>query len=239
MLHRHPIRPPPIHTQVSAATGIITTLSGIPNTCSYAGNGVPAVAVRYYNPRSISISPIDGSLIIADSSNYIVRRIAPVAKTGTVTTVAGQPGLSAAPFGDGGPATSAVLAFPVLINANAGDGSIFIASTGGQNVIRRVFQPPPVTFSPPPPRPPSPPFVSIPGTIFTFAGSGPPNSAPLQEEQVANLISLSKPQGVLVLPDGAVLIADALLKVVLKVAAGTNIVSIFAGTYGESGYAGQ
>lgn len=235
-------RPPHACAQVSSATGTITTLSGIPNLCNgFAGNGVPAVAAKYSYPRSISISSVDVSITIADTGNYLVRKIVPISKTGIVTTVAGQPGQFVA-SGDGGPATSAVLASPTIVHANVGDGgNTYVAcADGAQSTIRMVtYQPLPVPLSPPPPRPPSPAFTTTPGSIFTFAGSAPSSAVPLQEEQLANLIGLSKPQGVAVLPDGSVLIADANLKLVLKVAAGTNVVSLFAGTYGESGYAGK
>ena len=81
-------------------------------------------------PEGLAAGP-DGSLVVADSTADVVRRIAP---NGTTTIVAGT---GVAGFaGDGGAATAARLNHPADV-ALAVDGSILIADEGN-NRIRRV-----------------------------------------------------------------------------------------------------
>lgn len=109
-----------------APGGIITTLAG--TTAGFAGDGGPATAARFNSPEGLARAA-DGALIVADTGNHRVRRIAP---SGTVTTIAGgAPGFS----GDGGPATSAQLTSPRGL-AVMPDGSILIADVGNARVRR-------------------------------------------------------------------------------------------------------
>ncbi|HPZ42770.1 MAG TPA: S-layer homology domain-containing protein [Bacillota bacterium] len=104
-------------------------LSG-PNAISggYSGDGGPASEARLNYPRSIDLGP-DGSLYIADTFNYRVRR---VDTSGIITTVAGTGGDGFS--GDGGPAIDAQVA-PISVEVSS-DGSLFIAD--GSMRIRRV-----------------------------------------------------------------------------------------------------
>jgi sugar lactone lactonase YvrE len=85
-----------------------------------------------------------GNLYIADCWNHRIRKVSP---DGTITTVAGTgtPGFA----GDGGPASSALLAYPHGVKADTA-GNLYIADTNNQRIRR----------------------VSPNGIITTVAGSG-------------------------------------------------------------------
>jgi RHS repeat-associated protein len=120
--------------------GRITIVLGnlpAPN-CGYAGDGGPASAARIANwtgafgpplQQGLAVGP-DGSLYIADTNNYRVRRIGP---DGIINTVAGN-GLTDCDVrysdcGDGGPAVQAQLHSPVDV-AIGPDGTVYISDLG-------------------------------------------------------------------------------------------------------------
>ena len=99
--------------------GIITTFAGT-GAAGFSGDGGPALLAQFTTITSLAMGP-DGSLYIADQSNFRVRRVSP---DGIVDTVAGT---GAGDFsGDGGPAIRAGLADPRGI-AVGQDGSLYIA----------------------------------------------------------------------------------------------------------------
>ena len=107
--------------------GTITTAAG-DGTAGLSGDGGPATSARLNDPRELSLLS-DGSVLIADTGNSRIRRLAP---DGVITTIAGTgPGFA----GDGGPATSAALNAPTG-TATLPDGSILIADTGNDRVRR-------------------------------------------------------------------------------------------------------
>ena len=128
------------------AAGIITTVAGNGFAAgggygNYGGDGGPATEAELSFPTGIAVDAI-GNLYIADSANYVIRK---VNSAGTISTVAGNVTIICSypncvyPIpnnGDGGPATSAALGFPRGV-AVAPDGSLYIADTE-DNVIRRV-----------------------------------------------------------------------------------------------------
>lgn len=97
-------------------TGIITTVAG-GNTSNYSGDGGPATAAGLNLPFGVAVDEA-GSLYIADSRNYRIRKVTP---DGTITTIAGTgaPGFS----GDGGPAASAAIG--TLRAVAVGNGGIY------------------------------------------------------------------------------------------------------------------
>ncbi len=107
--------------------GIITTVAGV-GTPGYSGDGGPATAA-HLNLYGVALGP-DNTLYIADIVNNRVRRVGP---DGIITTVAGvgTPGYS----GDGGPATAAMLNWPVGV-ALGPDGDLYIACIN--RLIRRL-----------------------------------------------------------------------------------------------------
>lgn len=105
----------------------------------YSGDGGPAVHARLNTPTGVAVDA-QGNLYIADSGNNVIRRVD--AKTGIITTVAGNYADTVANggvggySGDGGPATSAQLNDPQGVAVD-GAGDLFIADTFN-NAIREV-----------------------------------------------------------------------------------------------------
>ncbi|MBT9333116.1 Ig-like domain repeat protein, partial [Paracidobacterium acidisoli] len=95
--------------RVDALTGVITTVAGTVQTgCPSApcGDGQQATSAFLSSPSSVAVDAA-GDLYIADSGDYVVRKVA--AQTGIISTVAGSYTQSSTGIGagDGGPATSA------------------------------------------------------------------------------------------------------------------------------------
>ena len=176
----------------------ITTVAGT-GGCGYGGDGGPATAASLKAPQGLAIDT-SGNLYVADTGNCVVRKIS---TTGTITTIAGTVGLcfGASPFGDGGPATSAVLNLPYGVAVD-GVGNLYIADSGNCR-IRKVAS----------------------GTITTYAGS---NACGYSGDGgSATAATLSGPQGVGVDAGGTVYIADTGNCLVRKVFGGT--ISLVAG----------
>ena len=117
--------------RVDAGTGVITTVAGT-GVAGFSGDEGPGTSARVQYPQGIAVDA-DGHLFIADHTNCRIRRVA--AGTGVITTVAGNgmQGFS----GDGGPATSAQLAFPNGVAVDNVGGHLFIADYSNHR-IRRV-----------------------------------------------------------------------------------------------------
>ncbi len=108
-------------------TSMVDTFAGMAGVAGSAdGKGS---AARFNSPRGIATAP-DGSLLVADSGNHTIRRIA---ADGTVTTIAGVAGVAGS---DDGPARTAHLNTPSGIDVDA-RGAIYVSDTGN-NVIRMI-----------------------------------------------------------------------------------------------------
>ncbi len=124
--------------KVSAATGIISTVAGNGVTCSNpmasCGDGGAATSANLNSPGKLALDAA-GNLYIADRADYRIRVVS--AATGVISTVAGTGGVCTAGFtcGDGGAATSAMLATPNAIALDAA-GDLLIATADQQ--IRKV-----------------------------------------------------------------------------------------------------
>jgi DNA-binding beta-propeller fold protein YncE len=106
--------------------GIITTIAGSGRE-GFSGDGGPATRARLANPTAVAIEP-DGGVLVADTYNNRVRRIAP---TGTIVTVAGA---GARAFGgDGGLATEAQLSQPRAV-LPFGTGGFLVADSENHRV---------------------------------------------------------------------------------------------------------
>ncbi|MET7391783.1 hypothetical protein ACFYPT_42285 [Streptomyces sp. NPDC005529] len=110
------------------ADGIITTLAGTGEP-GYGGDGGPAHQALLQYPRAVAVGP-DGTVYIADASNYRIRRIG---ADGIITTLAGtgEPGYG----GDGGPAHQALLRPPLAVAVGL-DGTAYIADASNYRVRR-------------------------------------------------------------------------------------------------------
>jgi len=109
--------------------GSISTVAGT-GVCGYSGDGEPATHAQLARPRGVFVDA-DGSVFVGDTENHRVRKVTP---DGTIRTVAGNG--TEGYGGDGGPATSAQLAWPRGVVVDA-EGGLFIADCGN-SVIRRV-----------------------------------------------------------------------------------------------------
>ena len=99
---------------------IISTVAGT-GTRGFSGDGGPGTSARLDYPYGVAVDG-GGNVLIADYFNHRIRWLA--AGTGVITTVAGNGvgGFS----GDGGPATSASLAYPTGVAVDGG-GNVLIA----------------------------------------------------------------------------------------------------------------
>jgi sugar lactone lactonase YvrE len=120
-------------------SGVVTTLAGVAGQAGSA-DGTGAFA-RFNSPYGLAVDSA-GNVYVGDSSNQTIRKITP---SGTVTTLAGYPGLAGHADGTG---AAARFYWPVGV-ALDGQGNLFVADAGN-HTIRRV------TGS---------------GTVTTFAGS--------------------------------------------------------------------
>ena len=125
---------------VTANTGIVITVAGS-GACAtgmlnvsvcqggFGGDGGPAKNAILNHAEAVALDA-DGNLYIADTINHRIRRID--ASTGLIYTIAGN-GVNGY-SGDGGPAVSAEISFPVGIAVDR-SGRVYFAD-GSNNRIR-------------------------------------------------------------------------------------------------------
>ena len=112
-----------------SSSGIITTFAG-GNGYGYFGDGGPATIAEFADPTGIALDA-SGNLYIADTYNYVIRKVSPM---GTIATVAGSgsPGYT----GDGGLATAAQLSETNGIALDS-SGNLYVADTYN-SALRKV-----------------------------------------------------------------------------------------------------
>jgi hypothetical protein len=160
-----------------------------------------------------SVSTTNFQFASSTNINYSVPGALMVPLNGIITTVIGTPG-GYGYSGDGGPAGSAEFEWPVGI-ARDSSGNIYIADANA-NVVREVY--------------------ASSGLIATIAGNG--TAGYTGDGGTATSSELNGPYGVAVDGSGNVYIADTSNNAIRKVAAGTGIITTFAGT-STPGYAGD
>lgn len=196
--------------KVDAATGVITTLAGN-GIRDFSGDGGPATKASLAFPMGLAVDR-EGNLFIADARNHRIRRVD--AKTGIITTVAGQGirGLG----GDNGPALSALMAYPTAVAVDE-EGNLYIADSenGG---IRRVDRKT--------------------GIITSVVGEGTPGAKtdPSGTPTIRGLFVA--PVGLTYDGKGNLYVADSFLNRVKKVEVATRKVTIVAGK-GTNHYCGD
>ena len=126
---------------VSASTGIISIVAGNGTQGDSGDNGL-ATSAQLESIYGLAVDSA-GNLYISDESDYVVRKV--TASTGVITTIAGIKGrntcirtsqFSPCTIGDGGLATSAVLAYPEGLAVDSA-GNLYIADSSNY-VVRMV-----------------------------------------------------------------------------------------------------
>ena len=174
------------------------------------GDGGSAMNALLSSPYGIAIDS-SGNLFIADTGNYVVRKVDH--STGIITTVAGNGTLGY--NGDNIQATSAELNAPYGIAVDT-SGHLFIADSGNMRV-RKVD-------------------LST-GIITTVAGRG-VYDPPLGDNGPATAASLCFPRGVAVDTNGNLFISDTQNDRIRKVDHSTGIITTVAGN-GTTGFGGD
>jgi len=115
------------HNVRKLAGGVVTTLAGTPGVAGRAdGTGTAAL---FNAPQGIAVAA-DGTIYVCDTNNSTLRKITP---TGTVTTLAGNPGQTGSADGSGGGAT---FNYPTGVAVDSA-GNIYVADFDN-SVIRKV-----------------------------------------------------------------------------------------------------
>jgi cysteine-rich repeat protein len=164
------------------------------------GDGGPATAALLNAPAGVAIDA-DGNLLITDTGNERVRRIA--VADGIIETLVGSG--RAGGVGDGGAATSALLADPAGV-AVAADGTLFVADTAHHRIRR----------------------IDDDGVMSTVIGTG--RAGNTGDGGSAALAELSLPSAVVVDQDGALVIADTGNKCIRRVRADDVVETVALGS---------
>jgi uncharacterized protein (TIGR03437 family) len=194
--------------EVTVKTGFISTVVGT-GYLGFTGDGSAANKATLNLPTGVAVDA-SGNIYIADSLDGRVRKAASGGNSGTITTIAGNGGVSYS--GDGGPAIQAQLNMPQAVTVDS-SGNVYIADTAN-NVVRKV---------------------TAAGIISTLAGNGVAGFG--GDGSAASSAQLNAPQGVAVDASGNVYIADTGNARVRKVST-SGTISTYAGS-GTIGFSGN
>ncbi len=215
--------------EISASTGIISSVAGTGGNCAYSGDGGPGTSALLNQPYGVAVVS-SGNVFIADTTNCLIRKVS--ASNLNISTVAGDYSMGCGYSGDGAAATSALLNQPYAVAVDS-SGDILIADYSN-SVIRKVS--------------------GSTGNISTFAGVAVPDPAHPGEmiglgqysgdghvatdAQLGFFNGSPYAAGIAIDPSGNVLIADTVNQAVRKVSASTGIITTVAGN-GVPGYSGD
>jgi hypothetical protein len=193
-------------------SGNISTVAGN-GTPGYSGDGGSATSAELDNPWGVAVDS-SGNIYIADYGNSVIREVS----GGNISTYAGSTTVSGGvtygvqgSSGDGGPATSAELSFPVGVALDS-SGNLYIGDSNNLRV-REVSG----------------------GVINTVAGGGPffTNGAP------ATTVGMGHPYGVALDASSNLYIADVSSYYIYEVLTGNISIVAGAGLQGYSGDGGS
>ena len=195
---------------MSAFAADVTTVAGT-GTQGYSGDGGLAIAARLRSPHGMAVAA-DGTVYIADTDNYRVRRIS---TAGIITTVAGTG--TWGDTGDGGQATAAQLSGLLSLALSPAGDALYIADIDN-NRIRQID-------------------LGT-GVITNFAGAGLVGFGYAGDGGPAGTASMQLPEGVATDAAGNVYIGDVLNCLVRRVDIATNIITTVAGNWEVPGVPG-
>ncbi|MHB8217992.1 MAG: NHL domain-containing protein [Candidatus Sulfotelmatobacter sp.] len=182
--------------KVILSTDIISTYAGS-GTCGYSGDGGGATSAELYTPEGVAVDTA-GDLFIADTSNYVIRKV--TKSTGKISTVAGNH--TAGFSGDGGLATSAQMNQVFQLAVDGGGTTVTFADYYNQRV--RQF--------------------TVGGNISTVAGTGTAGFS--GDGAAATSAQLNYPEGVAVSSTGVVYVGDSNNYRVRQFTVGGNISTV-------------
>ncbi len=114
--------------RVITSSGNVSTIGGLGGVAGFADGAYESARFRF--PAGIAVDPVSGVVYVSDKDNHVIRRLGP---GGTVTTIAGNPGV----FGSADAAgTNAMFAFPRGLEVGP-SGDLYVADTQNQT-IRKV-----------------------------------------------------------------------------------------------------
>ncbi|MEX2263976.1 MAG: IPT/TIG domain-containing protein [Bryobacteraceae bacterium] len=185
--------------KLNIGSGVLTTVAGTGEAGS-EGDGGPALDATLGVIRGLAVDAA-GNLYLADTQNYVVRRIS---TAGIISTYAGNG--DNASSGDGGPATAASIGASFGLAMDSA-GNLYIAETGNSRVRR----------------------VSSSGIITTYAGPG--ASRLQGVDDVPAIASfLHGPGGIALDATGNLYVPETDSNLIRRVDAATGVVTTVAGT---------
>ena len=110
---------------VDLTTNAVTTLAGLSGT-SGSTNGTGSVA-RFYEPYALTL--LGGNLYVADTSNYVIKKVTPAGVTSTLAGTLGTPGST--------DATGTAASFNV-VKGMAGSGNFLYVLDTYSHTVRKV-----------------------------------------------------------------------------------------------------
>lgn len=185
--------------------GAITTVAG---GSTYVGDGLLATSAVLRSPEGLAVTPA-GDVLIADSGQQRVRRVAAVA--GIIHTIAGigTSGYS----GDGLPAVLSAVSRPSALALDP-EGNLYLADTAGHRI--RMLE-------------------AATGRLLDVAGTGNPG---FTGDGPALQVQLNQPAGLTVAPDGSIWISDQGNHRIRRIDPTDGRLETVAGT-GQAGYGGD
>ncbi|BFH60104.1 NHL domain-containing protein [Paenibacillus azoreducens] len=178
--------------------GTISTVAGT-GVRGYSGDEGNAASAQLGSPAGVAVDWV-GNLYISDTFNHRVRK---VDTTGKISTIAGTDGPGY--WGDGVPATSAILNQPIGIAVDHG-GNVYIADRSNSRIRK----------------------VDTSGNISTIAGTGRYNYS--GDGGPATSADLNCPYGMAIDRSGNLYIADVLNNRIRKLSLSAQTVVAFAGS---------